>query len=72
MWQHLASVYTLDWRTQHPLSLWRTNFESRNCECLWLSAYQQRTPTIVPCMLPVDPWAAELGGKIGLSAPGKE
>ena len=38
-WQHLANVYTLDWRTQHPLSLWRTNFESRNCECLWLSAY---------------------------------
>jgi hypothetical protein len=53
-WQHLANVYTLDWRTQHPMSLWRTNFESRNCECLWLSAYQQLSPTIVPCSLPVN------------------
>ena len=43
-WQHLADVSTLDWRTQHPLSVWRTNFESRDCECLWLSAYQQLRP----------------------------
>jgi hypothetical protein len=53
-WQHLAHVYTLDWRTQHPLSVWRSNFESRDCECLWLSAYQQLRPTIVPCSLPVN------------------
>ena len=53
-WQHLANVPTLDWRTQHPLSIWRTNFESRDCECLWLSAYQQLHPTIVPCSLPVN------------------
>ena len=53
-WQHLANVPTLDWRTQHPLSIWRTNFESRDCECLWLSAYQQLSPTIVPCSLPVN------------------
>jgi hypothetical protein len=51
-WQHLSDVYTLDWRTQHPLSVWRTNFESRDCECLWLSAYQAINPTIVPCSLP--------------------
>ena len=53
-WQHLDLVSTLDWRTQHPSSLWRTNFESRDCECLWLSAYQQLAPTIVPCKLPVN------------------
>ena len=22
-WQHIAHVYTLDWRTQHPQSMWR-------------------------------------------------
>ena len=39
----------------HPCPvLLRTNFESRNCECLWLSAYQQHAPTIVPCSLPVN------------------
>jgi hypothetical protein len=53
-WQHLAFVSTLDWQTQHPLSIWRTNFESRDCECLWLSAYQQLSPTVVPCSLPVN------------------
>ena len=53
-WQHLADVFTLDWRTQHPKSVWRTNFESRDCECLWLSAYQQLAPTIVPCSMPVN------------------
>lgn len=53
-WQHLADVFTIDWRTQHPESVWRVNFESRNCECLWLSAYQQLAPTIVPCKLPVN------------------
>jgi hypothetical protein len=53
-WQHLADVSTLDWRSQHPLSVWRNNFDSRDCECLWLSAYQQLAPTIVPCSLPVN------------------
>jgi hypothetical protein len=52
-WQHL-DIPTLDWRSQHPLSIWRTNFESRNCECLWLSAYQQLRPTVVPCSLPIN------------------
>jgi hypothetical protein len=47
-------VYTLDWRSQHPLSVWRSNFESRNCECLWLSVYQELRPTVVPCSLPVN------------------
>ena len=51
-WQHLAHVYTLDWRSRHPLSLWRTNFESRNCECLWVSSYST-TPEL-PCKLPVN------------------
>lgn len=53
-WQHLPDVYTLNWRSQNPSSVWRVNFESRDCECLWLSAYQQLSPTIVPCKLPVN------------------
>jgi len=50
-WQHLPFVTTLDWRSQHPDSIWRVNFESRNCECLWLATYL--TPAI-PCKLPVN------------------
>ena len=53
-WQHLASVTTLEWRSQSAASVWRANFESRDCECLWLSAYQQRAPTVIPCSLPVN------------------
>jgi hypothetical protein len=53
-WQHLEHVYTLDWQTQHPMSVWRVNFEHRNCECLWLSAYQEVSPTVIPCKLPVN------------------
>jgi hypothetical protein len=51
-WQHLAHVTTLDWRTLSAASVWRANFESRDCECLWLSAYQALAPTVVPCELP--------------------
>lgn len=51
-WQHIDDVYTLDWQSQDPHSIWRTNFESRDCECLWLSAYQQLAQTVVPCSLP--------------------
>lgn len=51
-WQHLDDVYTMNWRSQEEDSIWRVNFESRDCECLWLSAYQDKTPTIVPCSLP--------------------
>jgi hypothetical protein len=51
-WQHLADVYTVDWRTHHPLSLWRSNFDTRECECLWTSAYQRHDPTDIPCSLP--------------------
>ena len=53
-WQHLAHVFTLDWRSQDPASLWRTAFEGRACECLWLSNYQQRSPPIAPCAPPVN------------------
>jgi hypothetical protein len=52
-WQHLPHVTTLHWRSRHPLSLWRTNFESRDCECLWLSAYSAAAPAL-PCALPVN------------------
>jgi hypothetical protein len=53
-WQHLPGVTTLDWRARHPASLWRVNFESRDCECLWTSAYQQLSPPAVPCKLPAN------------------
>jgi hypothetical protein len=51
-WQHLDTIYTMNWQSQQQESIWRLNFESRDCECLWLSAYQLRNPTIVPCSLP--------------------
>ena len=53
-WQHLAHVTTLDWRSRDAGSLWRTNFESRDCECLWTSGYQQLAPPALPCRLPVN------------------
>lgn len=53
-WQHLGDVFTLDWRSGDPDSTWRTAFESRDCECLWLSNYQQLSPTIVPCTPPTN------------------
>ena len=55
-WQHLEHVTTLDWQSQHPLSTWRVNFESRNCECIWLAAYQAVAPPLLPapCSLPVN------------------
>jgi hypothetical protein len=51
-WQHLDDVYTLEWRSDDADAVWRTAFESRDCECLWLSNYQQLAPTIVPCTPP--------------------
>ena len=53
-WHHLADVYIVDWRTQHPLSLWRSNFDTRECECLWTSGYQRLSPTDIPCSLPLN------------------
>lgn len=53
-WAHVPDVYTLDWCSQHPLSLWRVNYEHRSTECLWMSAYQSLSPTIIPCQLPVN------------------
>ncbi len=51
-WQHLESVFTLEWRSEDPASVWRTAFESRDCECLWLSNYQQLAPPVAPCAPP--------------------
>ena len=53
-WQHVAHVYTVDWRSHHPLSLYRSNFDTRECECLWTSAYQRFSPPDIPCSLPVN------------------
>lgn len=35
-WWHLQ-VYTLQWRSKG--GLWRNNYETRVCECLWLTDY---------------------------------
>ena len=56
-WQHLEHVSTLEWRSRHPLSVWRVNFESRDCECLWLGAYA--TTPATPCALPVNATGAK-------------
>jgi hypothetical protein len=40
-WWHLPTVYTLDWRAQG--GLWRNNYETRVCECLWLTNYRNQT-----------------------------
>lgn len=36
-WWHVPDVFTLDWRAAD--GLWRSNYETRVCECLWLSDY---------------------------------
>eukprot|EP01052_Picozoa_sp_SAG31_P030712 SAG31_NODE_3174_length_4587_cov_7.232843_2_plen_1013_part_00 len=41
-WWHLP-VFTLEWRSKG--GLWRSNYETRVCECLWLSDYSNRTNT---------------------------
>jgi hypothetical protein len=53
-WQHLEHVTTLDWRSRDAASLWRTNFESRNCECLWTSGYQALAPPPIACQQPTN------------------
>lgn len=57
-WHHLPNVFTLDWRSRHPGSLWRVNFEFRDCECLWLGAFQGAMPG-VPCSLPSNATTAK-------------
>ena len=34
---HVAGVHTLDWRASG--GAWRSNYECRVCECMWLSDY---------------------------------
>ena len=34
-WWHIPAVFTLDWQAKQ--GLWRSNYESRVCECMWLS-----------------------------------
>jgi hypothetical protein len=36
-WWHVPSVFTLEWRSTQ--GIWRSNYESRVCECMWLSDY---------------------------------
>lgn len=36
-WWHIPGVYTLEWRATQ--GLWRSNYETRVCECMWLSDY---------------------------------
>jgi hypothetical protein len=46
-WWHLPSIYTLDWRARG--GLWRSNYETRVCECLWLENYASASPTSSSC-----------------------
>eukprot|EP00035_Acanthoeca_spectabilis_P000766 m.75462 g.75462 ORF g.75462 m.75462 type:complete len:780 (+) comp10418_c0_seq1:29-2368(+) len=39
-WWHLANVYTLDW--QGTAGLWRSNYETRVQECVWLGNYHKQ------------------------------
>lgn len=36
-WWHVPGTFTLEWRANQ--GLWRSNYESRVCECMWLSDY---------------------------------
>eukprot|EP00038_Savillea_parva_P004098 m.134068 g.134068 ORF g.134068 m.134068 type:complete len:869 (-) comp11373_c0_seq7:124-2730(-) len=36
-WWHLANVYTMDWEASN--GLWRSNYETRVQECVWLANY---------------------------------
>ena len=36
-WWHVPGVFTLEWHAAQ--GLWRSNYESRVCECMWLSDY---------------------------------
>eukprot|EP01047_Picozoa_sp_COSAG01_P116807 COSAG01_NODE_45484_length_409_cov_0.667742_1_plen_136_part_11 len=63
-WWHLPSIYTLDWRSRG--GLWRSNYETRVCECLWLSNYrsQASSPACVaaPTMLATPKTQVRGGG----------
>ena len=48
-WWHLPNVFTLDWRARG--GLWRSNYETRVGECLWLDNYANRSRS-VPCKPP--------------------
>ena len=43
-WWHLGNLFTVDWRARG--GLWRANYDSRVCECLWLANYR---PPTTPC-----------------------
>ena len=36
-WWHIAGTFTLEWNSKG--GLWRSNYETRVCECMWLSDY---------------------------------
>eukprot|EP00039_Didymoeca_costata_P027201 m.17740 g.17740 ORF g.17740 m.17740 type:complete len:808 (-) comp6096_c0_seq2:45-2468(-) len=44
-WWHLP-VYTMEWKAVG--GMWRSNYETRVCECLWLNQYHNQT-TSPPC-----------------------
>eukprot|EP01051_Picozoa_sp_SAG22_P006970 SAG22_NODE_475_length_10003_cov_3.943356_2_plen_925_part_00 len=47
-WWHLP-MFTLDWRSK--AGLWRSNYETRVCECLWLANFRQPT---TPCTTAIE------------------
>ena len=36
-WWHIDGAYTLEWNSKG--GIWRSNYETRVCECMWLSDY---------------------------------
>ena len=50
-WWHLPTVFTLDWRAKG--GLWRNNYETRVCECLFLTNYRNQTVD-PPCKPAID------------------
>ena len=49
-WWHLDAIYTLDWRAR--AGLWRSNYETRVNECLWLEDYVSASTTSSSCRQP--------------------
>jgi Pectate lyase superfamily protein len=52
-WWHIPELGTLLWQSNNPLSMWRLNYETRECECLWWTNFEARSSR-PPCELSVS------------------
>jgi hypothetical protein len=62
-WWHLPSIFTLDWRARG--GLWRSGYETRVCECLFLNNYKSRVSSpacAAPTILTVPKTQVRGGG----------